>query len=56
MPLPAIAIVARLHEERRATLPLEDLPVRQAWRDHPLAVLRAHREEAEGADRPGRMP
>lgn len=43
--------VARLHDERRATLPLADLPRRQAWRDRRLALLRAHREDAE---RPGR--
>lgn len=45
------ATVARLQEERRARLPLGDLPARQAWRDRRLALLRAHREAAEEADR-----
>lgn len=39
--------VARLHAERRRTLPLEGLPARQAWRDRRLARLRAHRRAAE---------
>jgi 3-hydroxyacyl-CoA dehydrogenase len=43
-------VVARLDAERRETLPLADLPARQAWRDHRLALLRAHREEAERRD------
>ncbi|MFN8518798.1 MAG: 3-hydroxyacyl-CoA dehydrogenase [Chloroflexota bacterium] len=41
-------MVARLDAERRAELPLADLPARQAWRDRRLALLRAHRAEAEG--------
>lgn len=39
--------VARLHAERRAALPLEALPARQAWRDRRLARLRAHRQDVD---------
>ncbi len=39
--------VARLHAERRTTLPLDELPARQAWRDRRLALLAAHQATAE---------
>lgn len=45
------ATVARLHEERRAMLPIAALPARQAWRDRRLAQLRAHRDDADRSDR-----
>jgi len=40
------AAVTQAHNERRAALPLEQLPERQAWRDQRLMALAAHFEKA----------
>jgi hypothetical protein len=38
-------LVNRLHEARRAELPLNMTPVRQEWRDRRLMALLAHKRE-----------
>ncbi|MDP6622602.1 MAG: 3-hydroxyacyl-CoA dehydrogenase, partial [Alphaproteobacteria bacterium] len=36
-------LIARVAEERRPALPLDALRQRQAWRDHRLMALAAHK-------------
>ncbi len=40
------ALVAAIERQRRAALPLEAIPARQAWRDRRLAKLVSHRRRA----------
>jgi len=40
------ALVSRIERERRAALPLDELPQRQAWRDRRLAALVGHKRNA----------
>lgn len=46
-------LVARIEQERRAALPIEALPERQAWRDRRLAKLVNHKRRADTDDSPG---